>query len=79
MALIRKQVNMMKSCESLPSKPHIVEPLQFELDLFPSHILYVLLCESNTFPIIIADDILPRYMRALKSTVKKYIRATGGP
>lgn len=62
----------MKNHENPPTKPSIIEPPQLELKLSSLHLCYIFLCEKNTLPIIIADDLFPLQVEVLKSIVKKF-------
>ncbi|XP_047268154.1 uncharacterized protein LOC107871936 [Capsicum annuum] len=65
----------LKNRESPPAKPSIIEPPQLKHKLLPSHLKYIFLGEDNTFPIILAGDLEPYQVDALKSIMKKFIRA----
>ncbi|XP_047249863.1 uncharacterized protein LOC124885667 [Capsicum annuum] len=67
----------LKNHESPPAKPSIIEPPQLELDLLPSHPQYIFLGEEKTLSIIVAGDLEPCQVDALKSIMKKFIQAIG--
>lgn len=67
----------LKNHESPPAKPSIILPPQLKLKSLSSHLQYVFLGEDNTLSIIVAGDLEPCQMDALKSIVKKFICAIG--
>ncbi|XP_016578924.1 uncharacterized protein LOC107876513 [Capsicum annuum] len=67
----------LKNRESPPAKPSIIELPQLELNPLLSHLQYIFLGEDNTLPIIIEGDLEPCQVDALKSIMKKFIRAIG--
>ena len=65
----------LKNRESPLAKLSILELPQLELKPFPSHLQYFFLGENNILPIIVAGDLEPCQVDALKLIVKKFIRA----
>ncbi|XP_016549317.1 uncharacterized protein LOC107849189 [Capsicum annuum] len=67
----------LKNHESPSAKPSILEPSTIKLKPLPPHLKRMLLGDRDTLPTIIASDLDPCQVEALKLVVKRFISAIG--
>lgn len=65
----------LKNQEAFTKKTLIIESLKLELNPLPSHIWYILLCEGNTLPIIVVEDLSPWKVEDIRTIIRNYIQA----